>query len=84
MFSLLLHQFVFRRKGKLLQLLYNLIIFSDLIPLLIPNVPFPVCIGIECVEINGNNDCVRIMVRDKKGVVAGVVVQMPVSEIRIE
>ena len=55
------------------------------IPLLIPNIAYPVDIMIECVDPNGVNDSVRVYICDTKKELPllGAMIQMPLSEIAV-
>lgn len=53
------------------------------IPLLIPNIAYPIDIHLECVDANGVNDVVKVYVcdRNKELPLLGALVQMPLSEL---
>ena len=65
--------------------IYKLVKMPKKIPLLIPNIAYPVDIMIECVDPNGVNDSVRVYICDTKKELPllGAMIQMPLSEIAV-
>lgn len=65
--------------------IYKLVKMPMKIPMLIPNIPYPVDISIESIDPNGVNDTVKVYICDKKKELPllGAIIQMPLSELPI-
>lgn len=65
--------------------IYKLHKMPKKIPMLIPNIGYPIDIGIECVDANGVNDTIRVYICDRKKELPllGAMIQMPLSELAV-
>ena len=67
-------------------LIYKLLRMPKKIPMLIPNIPYPIDITIESIDANGSNDSIKVYICDKikELPLLGAMIQMPLSELAIE
>ena len=66
-------------------LIYKLLKMPKKIPLLIPNISYPIDIILECIDANGVNDSIKVFLCDKKKdmPLLGAMIQMPLSELAV-
>lgn len=68
------------------KLIYKLNNPPQALPTLIPNIPYPVDIPVECIDENGSNDTIKIYVIDpiRTAPIVAALVNMPISELKID
>lgn len=66
-------------------LIYKLKEMPKKIPLLIPNIAYPIDITIENIDVNGSSDSIKVYICDKQKELPllGAMIQMPLSELAI-
>lgn len=55
------------------------------IPFLLPKMSLPLTLTVENIDVNGAGDIIKILINDKKNQIplVGAIVQMPMSELRL-
>lgn len=66
--------------------IYKLVNPPMVLPVLVPNISYPVDVIVESIDPNGANDTIKLFIfeKDKNTPLLNAVVSMPVSEIQIE
>lgn len=68
------------------QAIYKLRDRNPTLPLMLPNVIYKVDLEVECLDVTGANDTIKVFVMDRETTVPLITanIQMPVSEVNIE